>query len=86
VTSGAGLSSDCEDDFDLVIGARTWVWVESCWPLAQIPHSVEPQRLFVLRFIYYYRFEYTVTVFRHTRRGRWILLQMVVSHHVVAGN
>ena len=27
----------------------------------------------------------TVAVFRHSRRGRQILLQMVVSHHVVAG-
>jgi hypothetical protein len=26
------------------------------------------------------------TVFRHTRRGHRISLQMVVSHHVVAGN
>jgi hypothetical protein len=30
--------------------------------------------------------EYTVAVFRHTRRGLQIPLQMVVSHHVVAGN
>jgi hypothetical protein len=31
--------------------------------------------------------EYTVAVFRHTRRrGHRIPLQMVVSHHVVAGN
>jgi hypothetical protein len=29
--------------------------------------------------------EYTVAVFRHTRRGHQISLQMVVSHHVVAG-
>jgi hypothetical protein len=29
--------------------------------------------------------KYTVAVFRHTRRGRQILLRMVVSHHVVAG-
>jgi hypothetical protein len=28
--------------------------------------------------------KYTVAVFRHSRR-RQILLQMVVSHHVVAG-
>jgi hypothetical protein len=27
----------------------------------------------------------TVAVFRHSRRGRQILSQMVVSHHVVAG-
>jgi hypothetical protein len=30
--------------------------------------------------------EYIVVVFRHTRRGQQILLLMVVSHHVVAGN
>jgi hypothetical protein len=29
--------------------------------------------------------KYTVAVFRHTRRGHPISLQMVVSHHVVAG-
>jgi hypothetical protein len=29
--------------------------------------------------------KYTVTVFRHTRRGHQISLWMVVSHHVVAG-
>jgi hypothetical protein len=30
--------------------------------------------------------EYTVAVFRHTRRGANVPLQMVVSHHVAAGN
>jgi hypothetical protein len=30
-------------------------------------------------------FKYTVAVFRHSRRGHQISLQMVVSHHVVAG-
>jgi hypothetical protein len=29
--------------------------------------------------------KYTVAVFRCTRKGRQISLQMVVSHHVVAG-
>ena len=29
--------------------------------------------------------KYTVAVLRHSRRGRQISLQMVVSHHVVAG-
>jgi hypothetical protein len=43
--------------------------------------------LFFKRFIYlFYAYEYTVAAFRHTRRGHWIPLQMVVSHHVVAGN
>jgi len=35
---------------------------------------------------YYYIYEYTVAVFRHTRRGHQIPLQMVVNHHVVAGS
>ena len=34
----------------------------------------------------YFIYEYTVTVFSHTRRQHQIPLQMVVSHHVVAGN
>jgi hypothetical protein len=29
--------------------------------------------------------KFTVAVFRHSSRGHQILLQMVVSHHVVAG-
>jgi hypothetical protein len=33
----------------------------------------------------YLIYEYTVAL-RHTRRGHWIPLQMVVSHHVVARN
>ena len=43
--------------------------------------------LFICLFIYLFNVcEYSVAVFRHTRRGHWIPLQMVVSHHVVAGN
>jgi len=38
---------------------------------------------FLKRFIYY--IQYSVAVFRHTRGGHQIPLQMVVSHHVVAG-
>jgi hypothetical protein len=34
----------------------------------------------------FYIYEYTVAAFRHIRRGLQIPLQMVVSHHVVAGN
>jgi hypothetical protein len=38
-------------------------------------------------FIYlFYVWEYTVTVFRHKRRGHPIPLQMVGNDHVVAGN
>jgi hypothetical protein len=34
----------------------------------------------------FHLYEYTVDVFRHTRRGHWIPLQMVVGHHVVTRN
>jgi hypothetical protein len=48
------------------------------------PHSLspcllQPKDLFII--IY----KYTVADFRHTRRGCQISLQVVVSHHVVAG-
>ena len=39
-----------------------------------------------LKICVFYICEYTVVVFRHTRRRHWISLQVVVSHHVVAGN
>jgi hypothetical protein len=43
--------------------------------------------LHFLKVIYlFYLYEYTVAVFSHTRRGHLIPIQMVVSHHVVAGN
>jgi len=41
---------------------------------------------FVLSSLLMYVYEYTVSVSRHTKREPWIPLQMVVSHHVVAGN
>jgi hypothetical protein len=34
----------------------------------------------------FYVYEYTVAVFRHTRRGHQTQLQIVVCHHVVVGN
>jgi hypothetical protein len=37
-------------------------------------------------FFLFHLYEYTVAVFRHTRRGHLIPLQMVVNHHVVTGN
>ena len=41
---------------------------------------------FFLKIYLLYLYDYAVVVFRHTRKGRQIPLQMVVSHHVVAGN
>jgi hypothetical protein len=42
------------------------------------PCSLRPKDLLIIK-------RYTAVVFRHTIRGRQISLQMVVSHHVVAG-
>jgi hypothetical protein len=44
-----------------------------------------PAFYFVFK-IYLFIFKYSIAIFRHTRRGHQISLQMVVSHHVVAGN
>jgi hypothetical protein len=44
------------------------------------PQPTLPKHLFMIIC------KYTVAVFRYTRRGHQIPLQMVVSHHVVAGN
>ena len=41
--------------------------------------SLRPKDLFIIIC------KYILAVFRHTRRGRQIPLQMAVSHHVVAG-
>ena len=50
------------------------------------PHRNQALPLCSYLFVYLMYDEYTVTVFRHSRRGHRIPLQMVVSHHVVAGN
>ena len=49
-------------------------------------HGAEPALLQIIIFKIYlfYVYEYTLAVFRHTRRGHRITLQMVVSHHEVA--
>jgi hypothetical protein len=55
-------------------------------PFPPLP-SPPPSFLSLLRFIYlFYVYEYTIALFRHTRGGHQTPLQMVVSHHVVAGN
>jgi hypothetical protein len=41
--------------------------------------------VFIFKVDLFYVYEDTVTVFRHIRRRHQIPLQMVVSHHVVAG-
>jgi hypothetical protein len=46
------------------------------------PHSLS---LFLKKVYLFYVYEYIIALFRHTRKGHKIPLQMVVSHHVVAG-
>ena len=41
---------------------------------------------FFFKIYLFHLYEYTVAVFRHSRREHWIPLQMVVGHLVVAGN
>jgi hypothetical protein len=69
----------------MVIGL--WVFDES-WCLLGATHTFSKPHPNPPPFLNYYLFiicKYTVAVFRHSRRGRQISLQMVVSHHVVAG-
>jgi hypothetical protein len=49
-------------------------------------NHLELDNLFFKKIYLFYVYEYTVAVIRHTRRGHQTPLQMVVSHHVVAGN
>ena len=73
---------------DLEAGADAEVMEEGCLLacsslLAQPPFLLS----FYKRVIYlFYVYEYTVAIFRHTRRGHQIPLRMVVSHHVSAEN
>jgi hypothetical protein len=53
--------------------------------LVVVCHSLSTHFFFFKKIYLFITCKYTVAVFRHTRRGRQILLQMVVSHHVVAG-
>jgi hypothetical protein len=56
-------------------------------PPAQEPDNfLECRNLIFKKDLFIIICKYTVAVFRHTRRGHRIQLQMVVSHHVVAGN
>jgi hypothetical protein len=65
---------------------RSAGWVASV--SHQLSHLTASMFPFFLKKIYLFHVcEYTVNVFRHTRRGQQIPSQMIVSHHdVVAGN
>ena len=48
-------------------------------------HVVQSVEKFIQKIYLFIICKYTVAVFRHSRRGRQIPLQMFVGHHVVAG-
>jgi hypothetical protein len=50
------------------------------------PQQLHTLSLSLLKVHLFNVYEYIVAVFRHTWRGHQIPFQMVVSHHVVAGN
>jgi len=72
--------------FTQVLGIRTQVllFVQQAsyhWVIS----PALPLLFFFFKSYLCYICEHTVAVLRHTRRGHQISLQMVVSHHVVAG-
>ena len=72
-TAGQELTSRLRDS--TLISGPEWNWIYQA-----------PRLVFPTIYLFIYVYEYTVAVFRHTRRGHQIPLHMVVSHHVVAGN
>jgi hypothetical protein len=55
-------------------------------PRANTPQAARMRVFFFFLKIYLFTIcKYTVAIFRHTRRGHQMSLQIVVSHHVVAG-
>jgi hypothetical protein len=53
--------------------------------LSTVSYCLESQSTFFFNLFIIIINKYTVANFKHTRRGHQISLQMVVSHHVVAG-
>jgi hypothetical protein len=85
ITDGCELPCGC---WDLNSGPS-----EEQWVLLTTEPSLQPVIAFlsincVYNFLTFniiyllYLYEYTVAVFRHTRRGHQVPLQMVLNHHV----
>jgi hypothetical protein len=74
------------EDGSRALAALVGYGFDSQHPLRWLTNACNSSFL-LLRFIYlFYAYEYiTIAPFKHTRRGHRIPLQMVVSHHVVAG-
>jgi hypothetical protein len=85
------LASEARTGFGVVLTLRQGLTHHVAWaglrPKILLP-VLPPKCSFLLLFLNIYFIiicKYTVTVFRHSRRGHQISLWMVVSHHVVAG-
>jgi hypothetical protein len=71
-----------------------WLWGSTAhlwntfFPAMSVLELTGLSFFFFFKIYLFYLYEYTiaVAVFRHTRRWHQISLQIVVSHHVVAGN
>jgi hypothetical protein len=62
-----------------------WIFRPKAEHPGGLRHGLHLSLSFFLKIYLFIICKYTVAVFRHTRRGHQISLQMVVSHHVVAG-
>ena len=74
----AGLCSVLADSVSQEVGLKV------CSATIEPSHQSQVHMIF-FKDLFFIIHKYTVAVFRHTRREHWISLQMVVSHHVVAG-
>ena len=78
----------------MYIGDCTRVCINVCGCVCASVQQLEDslQKLVPTLFVCFFKIclfilcEESVNVFRHTRKGHQIPLQMAVSHHVVAGN
>jgi hypothetical protein len=87
----ATLTLKCETQIILQYLSLVPLRACSLWHTSDTPmiHLVRFKSVYLFNDLSIYLFnvcEYIVPVFRHTKRGRQIPLQMVVSHYVVAGN
>jgi hypothetical protein len=85
----AGAKDACELSWDcreLNRGPFLWLSIVNYLKAALDPDIISCLEAKIPRHGFYLFILCKYTVFRHTRRGHGIPLQMVVSHHVVSGN
>ena len=80
----------CEELFQAIEKQKENLEPQVCLSYSRFPSPgnftcSSPFSFFFFKIYLFIICKYTVAVFRHSRRGRQISLQVVVSHHVVAG-